>query len=160
MNVFIGRFEKDRSTGSLILRLILGAVMFAHGAQKLLGWFGGPGLATTINMMGSGPMGISPILIYMSVLAEFLGGIAMLLGLFTRFFAVAIFINMLVAVALVHLKNGFVGQGGYEYPLTLALIALANFFMGPGQFSLDHAMWREGRTWVLRVGRRKTVQAL
>jgi putative oxidoreductase len=128
-------------TAYLILRIGLGVIMFAHGAQKVLGWFGGNGLDATVAGMGKG-LGIPPFLVYLSAFTEFLGGMAMIFGILTRFFGIALTINMAVAVIGVHLKNGMLGQGGYEYPLSLGLMALAISIGGPGILSLDHLLFK------------------
>lgn len=134
-------FSNDnlKDSGILIIRLMLGAVMFAHGAQKVLGVFDGKGLDATVAMM-SGTFG--SFLPYLSAFTEFLGGLAMILGITTRFWGIAILINMLVAVLMVHLKNGFIGQGSYEFPLTLAMMALAVTIAGPGRISLDAVLFK------------------
>ena len=138
--LFTATTEESRDVAILILRLMLGAVMFAHGAQKVLGIFGGKGLEETVGMM-SGTFG--SFLPYLSAFTEFLGGIAMIFGIATRFWGIGIMINMLVAIFVVHLKNGFIGQGSYEYPLTLAVIALALTITGPGRYSLDVMLHRK-----------------
>ncbi len=140
MKVFIHSNQKLIGTAMLVIRVALGAIMFAHGAQKVLGIFGGKGLDATVAGMGTA-LGIPAWLVYLSAFTEFLGGIAMILGLLTRFFGIAITINMAVAVIGVHLKNGMLGQGGYEYALSLGIMALAVTFAGPGLFSLDHVLF-------------------
>ncbi|MDP4198388.1 MAG: DoxX family protein [Bacteroidota bacterium] len=145
--------------GILVIRLMLGAVMFAHGSQKVLGVFGGKGLETTVGMM-SGSYG--SLLPYLSAFTEFLGGAAMILGILTRFWGIGILINMSVAVMTVHLKNGFIGQGGFEFPLTLAMIALAITIMGPGRFSLDALLFKAHKKVELtsKAGNRRTMPPL
>lgn len=123
--------------GPLILRLAVGAVFFAHGAQKLFGWFGGPGIAGTAGFFGQ--IGLAPAALWAWVVAltEFFGGIALILGLVTSVAAVLLAINMSVAFFAAHLRNGFFLPGGVEYVLTLfaALVALA--LSGPGKWGLD-----------------------
>ena len=136
MKIFIGTNEKLISTAMLMLRIALGVIFFAHGSQKVLGLFGGKGLDATVAMMGK-MLSIPSRLFYFSAFAEFLGGIAMVLGLFTRFFSIALLINMLVAVFMVHLPRGFFAPTGFEFPGSLALTALAITLAGPGRFSLD-----------------------
>src|SRR3954452_20144979 len=89
-----------------LTRIVLGAVMFAHGAQKVLGWFGGGGLQPTLQMFG-GRMGIPAPLGLLSITSEVLGGFGLMLGLFGRLAASGVAVNMLVAASLVHLRNGF-----------------------------------------------------
>ncbi len=140
MKVFIHTNEKLIGAAVLVVRVSLGAIMFAHGAQKTLGIFGGNGLDATVAGMSAG-LGIPTWLVYLSVFTEFLGGIGLLLGLFTRFFGIAVLINMLVAVFAVHFKNGFLGATGFEFSGSLALMSLAIAIAGPGMFSLDHVLF-------------------
>ncbi len=127
----------------LILRLALGCIMFAHGAQKLLGWFGGPGPAGFVGWMRS--MHVPAFLAWIAMLAEFLGGAAIVLGLFFRIAALAIAIDMVVAVLLVHWKVGFfmnwgsvANRGeGWEYQLLIFAAAVALAMTGPGGYALQ-----------------------
>lgn len=140
--------QNQISAGLLIVRLILGFVIFAHGAQKVLGVWGGNGLEGTVGWMSS--MGIPAFMAYLSAFTEFIGGILMMLGLITRPVALAVCINMLVAVLTVHLKNGFLGQGGMEFALTLALLALAILIAGPGKYSLDQKLFLHNDSIIAR----------
>ena len=140
MKVFTHTNDKLVSTALLVLRIALGAIMFAHGAQKVLGVWGGMGLDATVKGM-SGMLGIPPFMVYLSAYTEFLGGLGILFGVLTRFFGVTVLINMLVAILAVHLKNGFFAPTGFEYPFSLALSALAITIAGPGAFSLDNLMF-------------------
>src|SRR5467141_1442219 len=90
---------------TLILRLVLGVVFFAHGAQKMLGWFGGPGFSGTMQLFSQ--MGIPPFLAFLAIAAEFFGGLGLILGFLGRVAALGIIVNMLVAVGAVHLPHGF-----------------------------------------------------
>jgi len=138
-----------------LLRVTLGVVFFAHGAQKALGWFGGPGLNGTIGMMTHG-LGIPLVFAICAILAEFLGGIGLILGLLGRVAAFAIAIDMAVAIALVHLRNGFFmnwtgthhGEG-FEYHLLAIAIAVVITVRGSGAWSLDRVWERTlgGRRW-------------
>ena len=105
---------------ALIIRVPVGIILMAHGAQKLFGWFDGNGLAGTAQWLSS--MGMEPGLL-MAILAggaEFFGGIALVLGLLTRPAALVAAFTMLVAIFSVHISNGlFSANGGYEYALTL-----------------------------------------
>ena len=136
MRVFSETHEKLIDTALLILRLTLGVFIFAHGAQKVLGVFGGKGLTATVAMIAKGS-GIPEWLLYVSAFVEFLGGIGMVLGLLTRFWGVALTINMIVATMQL------AGQGFFraELPATFALIALAITLAGPGAFSLDRILF-------------------
>jgi putative oxidoreductase len=124
--------------GLLLLRLVVGLTLAAHGAQKLFGWFGGPGLDGTgqfFAMLGF-PPGRRHAL--MAGLAESGGGLSLALGFLTPA-AVAIVISvMFVAAMSVHVKKGFfLTNGGYEYTLVLSIAALAVAFTGPGSLSVD-----------------------
>jgi putative oxidoreductase len=129
------------SIGLLILRLVVGLGLAAHGAQKLLGWFGGYGIAGTgqfLEQLGFRPGRLQAGL---AGLAEVLGGLFLAAGFLTPVAGAAIVAVMLVAAVSVHLKAGFFAQtGGYEYALVLAAAAIALAFTGPGALSLDHAL--------------------
>ena len=124
--------------GLLLLRLAAGLTLAAHGAQKLFGWFGGPGLDGTgqfFAMIGF-PPGRRHAL--MAALAETGGGLLLALGLATPLAAAAIISVMLVSIFTVHIKKGFFGQnGGYEYNLLLTVSGLTLAFTGPGSLSFD-----------------------
>jgi putative oxidoreductase len=129
-------------TGLLILRLALGVVFFAHGSQKVLGWFGGHGMHATAAAFVS--MGIPLFLAYIAMFTEFLGGMGLIFGVLSRLSALGIFINMAVAVLKVHIHNGFFmnwgmvpGKGeGYEYHILVMAICLMILFVGPGRFAI------------------------
>lgn len=128
-------------TGLLLIRIVLGIVFAAHGAQKLFGWFGGFGIAGTGGWLAS--MGFRPARLHATVsgLSEFGGGLLLAFGLLTPLGAAAVAGVMIVAIATVHLPNGFFNTaGGYEFNLTLAVTALALSFTGPGRYSLDRAL--------------------
>jgi putative oxidoreductase len=129
------------SIGLLILRLVVGLGLAAHGAQKLFGWFGGHGLEGTgqfLEQLGFRPGRLHAV---QAALAEFLGGLFLAAGFLTPAAAAAVVAVMLVAAVSVHLKGGFFAQnGGYEYALMLGAGALALAFTGPGELSLDQAL--------------------
>jgi putative oxidoreductase len=126
----------------LVLRLTLATVLWPHGAQKALGLFGGYGMAATVNGM-SQHLGIPAVLVYVVIAVEFLGPIALVLGVLTRLVALGIAIDMAVAAYLVHLPNGFFmnfagnqkGEG-IEYFIYAVGIALALVIAGPGRIAL------------------------
>lgn len=125
----------------LILRIALGIVFFAHGSQKLFGWFGGFGWAGTLGYFQQA-MGIPPFLAGISFLAEFVGGVLILLGLLTRPAALAIAVTMLVAGLKVGLPNGFFldstgPKDGVEFVFVLFLLAVYFVIKGSGRISLD-----------------------
>jgi putative oxidoreductase len=128
------------SISILLLRLTIGIILFVAGAGKVLGWFGGMGLETTIGIFTS-KMHIPAFLAYLSCFTEFIGGFLLITGLLTRPAAVAVFINMLVATIIVA-PNGFL-KGGAAYPLTLTIISLVILLSGPMVYSLD--------AWIFRV---------
>lgn len=124
--------------GLLVLRVVLGVIFAAHGAQKLFGSFGGPGLEGTAGFHGQ--LGIKPpyLMAVLAGLAEFVGGILVAVGFLTPIAAVALVVTMAVAVLTVHLRNGFFNMnGGYEFNLALAAMALALIFAGAGALSID-----------------------
>jgi putative oxidoreductase len=126
-----------------ILRLVLGIVFFFHGAQKMLGWFGGYGFSGTMNFFTHN-MGIPAVFAFLAIAAEFFGSLGLILGLLTRVAASGIIVNMVVAIVLVHHANGFFmnwfgnqkGEG-YEYHLLTIAVALAIVIRGAGAFSID-----------------------
>jgi putative oxidoreductase len=124
--------------GLLVLRVVLGAIMAAHGAQKLVGWFGGPGLDGTSAGLES--MGLKPPRVHAAVggASEFGGGLLLAFGLLTPLGAAAVAGVMIVAIATVHLKNGFFNAlGGYEFNLLIIATAIALAITGPGEISID-----------------------
>jgi putative oxidoreductase len=133
-------------TVPLILRLTLALVFFPHGAQKVLGWFGGYGFEGTMGFFTS-KMGLPYAIALLPVLTEFLAPFALIAGLGTRIAALAVGVDMLVAVLTVHLANGFFmnwfgtqkGEG-FEYHLLVIGIAIALVVQGAGRLSVDQAI--------------------
>lgn len=138
--------ETRHDTAALLARLALGMVMFPHGAQKLLGWFGGPGLGSTIDGMQA-QLGLPPFLTVLVVIAEFFGSLGLITGCLTRLSAAGIGAVMIGAVLTVHLQFGFfmnwfgaqAGEG-FEYHLLAIGLALALMVSGGGAWSLDHVV--------------------
>jgi putative oxidoreductase len=136
----------DDNPASVILRLVLGVVFFAHGAQKLLGWFGGPGFSGTMGLF-TGYLHIPAPFALLAIAAEFLGGLGLIVGFLTRIAAFGITVNMLVAIATVHRSFGFFmnwtgtqkGEG-FEYHLLVLAITAFLMIRGAGAFSVDHAI--------------------
>jgi len=122
----------------LVMRLVLGAIMIAHGYHKVFGGF-------HHHMEFVGSLGIPHWMAYLSAGTEFFGGIAVVLGLFTRFFSLAFVIEMGVAIWKVHFKNGLMGNGGYEFPLALATIALTLVCFDGGPWGLTFSGRAGGR---------------
>jgi putative oxidoreductase len=134
-------FRSSSQQADLILRLALGIVFFAHGAQKLLGWFGGYGWDGTVGFFTQA-LGVPAPLAGLAILTEFFGGIAIILGLLTRPAALGLAVTMLVAAFKVHLANGFFldQQGpadGIEYAFVLLLLSLYFTVKGAGTVSAD-----------------------
>lgn len=123
----------------LVLRLVLGVIMIGHSYSKVFG-----GLHKHVELVSS--LGLPGWLAYLSAAAEFLGGIAVIIGFFTSCAALAILIDISVAIWKVHFKNGLLGQGGYQFPLAVAAIAFALIFFGSGPISLDHILRGGGST--------------
>jgi putative oxidoreductase len=124
--------------GLLILRLVVGLLFAGHGVQKLFGWFGGRGMAGHTGILERLNMSPAPFWAWVSALAEFLGGLGLLFGLLTPLAAVALIGTMLVAIVKVHWAKGvWNGNGGFEFPLTMASVAFVVGLTGPGAYSLD-----------------------
>ena len=115
----------------LVMRLALGAVMLDHGYHKVFG-----GLHHHAQFVAS--LGLPAWTGYVSSFVEFFGGLLLLIGLFTRCAALAICIDLSVAIAKVHFHNGLIGNGASELPLALAALAFALIFFGGGSIALDH----------------------
>ncbi|HZO96925.1 MAG TPA: DoxX family protein [Gaiellaceae bacterium] len=133
------------SYGILLLRAVLGATIAAHGAQKLFGWWGGPGLRGTAGWFGGMRLRAPLPVALAAALAELLGGLGLALGLLTPFAAFAVATVMLVAIATVHAKNGFWNTaGGFELNLLIAAAAVALAATGGARFSLDRLIGWDG----------------
>jgi putative oxidoreductase len=136
-------FATDENWTALILRMVLGAVMLPHGAQKLFGWFGGGGFAGTMNAFQE-HMGIPAAVAFLVIISEFFGSLGLITGFLTRFCAFGTFCVMTGAVLMVHWPNGFFmnwfGQQageGFEYHLLAMAMAVALMIIGGGRWSLD-----------------------
>lgn len=129
---------------ALILRVPVGIIFAAHGAQKLFGWFGGYGLQGTGAWMDS--IGLSPgvLMAFLAGAVEFFGGLALILGLITRPAAAALAFAMLIAIFSVHFENGlFMSNNGYEFGLALLAASVSLLFSGAGKISLDRWLSRK-----------------
>lgn len=138
-------FATNKDVIPIFLRLTLGAVMFPHGAQKVLGWFGGGGFKFTLEGMTG--MGLPAAIVVMVMVAEFLGSLGLIFGFLTRLSALGVISVMLGAIFTVHQQYGFfmnwmgkqAGEG-FEYHLLAIGIAVALLVRGGGAFSIDRAL--------------------
>ena len=136
-------FQTDQSWVGLILRLTLGLVMFPHGAQKLLGWYGGFGFSGTMGFFTE-TMHLPWLIAFLVIIGESFGSVALLLGLLARFTAASLAVIMVGAIVTTHLPHGFfmnwfgkqAGEG-YEYHLLVIGIGLALLITGAGKWSVD-----------------------
>jgi putative oxidoreductase len=136
----------DDDVASLVLRVVLGIVFFAHGAQLTLGWFGGNGFAATMQFFTQN-MHIPAVFAFLAIMAQFLGSLGLIVGLLTRVAAFGIGMVMLVATVKVHLPVGFFmnwfgnqkGEG-YEYHLLAMAICIALMIKGGGKASIDRVL--------------------
>ncbi|HEX4022479.1 MAG TPA: DoxX family protein [Acidobacteriaceae bacterium] len=138
--------ETSNDSTYTVVRLVLGIVFFAHGAQKLLGWFGGFGYAGTMQFFTHG-MGIPAPLAVLAIMAEFLGGIGLIVGLLSRIAAIGIAIDMLVAIFMINIHVGFfmnwygMQKGeGFEYHLLALTLCFVVLMKGSGAISLDRLL--------------------
>ncbi len=132
----LGFLDKLQPLGLLVLRAALGVVMVAHGSQKVFG-----GLHGHLQLVHQ--LGIPAWMGYLSTTTEFVGGILLIAGLFTRFVGIAMAIEMSVAIAKVHWHNGLAHPGGMDLPLAIAAGAFALIFFGAGEISLDWVFFRD-----------------
>lgn len=136
----------DNDIATAIVRLVLGVIFFAHGAQKMLGWFGGYGFSGTMGFF-TGMMHIPALFAFLAIAAEFFGGLGLIFGFLTRIAALGIFCNMVVAVTIVHHQFGFFmnwtgaqkGEG-YEYHLLILAVTALLMIRGAGAASIDRAL--------------------
>jgi putative oxidoreductase len=132
-----------QDVGLLVVRLTVGLVLAGHGAQKLFGWFDGPGLEAT--SAGFARMGYDPGKLFAALAgaSELVGGLLLALGLLTPLATAAIVGVMFNAVAAVHWEKGvWAANGGFEYPLLIGMVGTAIALTGPGRLALDR-----GRPW-------------
>ncbi len=139
-------FATENNSVLTAVRVVLGVVMFAHGAQKMFGWFGGKGFDAAIHALVPGKY-VPPPLAFMAVCTEFFGGLALIVGLLTRLAALGITVDMIVAVAMVEGHEGFFmnweGQKhgeGYEYHLLVFAMTYALMLKGGGALSVDRLL--------------------
>ena len=130
-----------------VMRVILGVVFFAHGAQKMLGWFGGAGLKETLRTMRE-HLHLPAPLALLAVTSEFLGGLGLIVGLLSRVAAVGVCVTMFSAIVMVHWRYGLFMDWfgdrkahGIEYHLLAIALAIANVVRGGGAASLDRFLY-------------------
>ena len=136
----------DNDSATAILRFVLGVIFFAHGAQKMLGWFGGYGFSGTMGFF-TDVMHIPVLFAFLAITAEFFGGLGLILGFLTRIAALGIFSNMVAAIAMVHYRFGFFmnwtgaqkGEG-FEYHLLVLAITALLMIRGAGAVSIDRVL--------------------
>jgi putative oxidoreductase len=136
----------DNDSATAVLRFVLGVIFFAHGAQKMLGWFGGYGFSGTMGFF-TDVMHIPVLFAFLALTAEFFGGLGLILGFLTRIAALGIFFNMVVAIAMVHYRFGFFmnwtgAQKGEGFEYHLLVLAITAFLMirGAGAVSIDRVL--------------------
>lgn len=138
--------ETDNHHVTALLRIVLGVVFFAHGAQLLLGWFGGSGLRGSMQVF-TGMLHIPAPLAILAICSEFFGGLALLFGILTRLAAIGVGIDMIVATMMVHRHYGFFmnwfgtqkGEG-YEYHILVIAMAIYLLSEGAGTLSVDRIL--------------------
>jgi putative oxidoreductase len=138
-----GIYEKLMPFALPILRVGLGLILIPHGAQKFFGWFGGMGYEKFVALFNT--LGYKPGILWLTLVAltEFVGGILLVLGLFTRFAALAVVTFMIVAVHFTSAKGFFWLQQGLEYSLLILFVGLVFLIRGGGDYSLDKRLGRE-----------------
>lgn len=141
MSIINKALATNNSFSALALRLPLGIIFAAHGAQKLFGWFGGYGLQGTGQWMESIGLGPGVLMAALSGSAEFFGGLALILGLLIRPAALVLAVTMLVAIFTVHISNGlFMSNNGYEFGLALLAGTVSLLISGGGRASIDRLL--------------------
>jgi len=138
--------QTNENTTSTIIRLVLGVILFPHGAQKLLGWFGGYGFENTMGFL-TGAAGLPWIIAFLVIILEFFGALALILGIGTRIVSVGILSLFTGIIFTSHIGNGFFmnwsgsqNGEGFEYHLLVIGMALALLVNGAGKWSLDYTL--------------------
>jgi putative oxidoreductase len=143
-------FKTNENTAATIIRIVLGVILFPHGAQKLLGWFGGYGFDGTMGFL-TGTAGLPWIIAFLVVILEFFGALALIFGFGTRIVAAGVIALFTGIIFTSHASNGFFmnwsGQlpgEGYEYHLLVIGMSLALLVSGAGKWSVDYALQKKG----------------
>ena len=126
--------DRLQPLGLLVMRIVLGVIMMAHGYQKYSN-----GVGKTAEFFAH--MGIPAWCAYLVTCTELLGGLLLIIGLLTRVWGLGLAIDMFVAIWKVHWKNGLMAQGGYQFPIALFSLAFALIFFGAGSISLDAVLF-------------------
>jgi putative oxidoreductase len=141
-----------------LLRLVAGVVFFAHGAQKMLGWFGGYGFHGTMGFFTQ-ELHLPAVLAFLAICAEFFGGLGLIVGFLTRIAAFGVLCNMVTAVLLVHHRFGlFMNWGGdqkgegFEFHLLAIAVMLAIIIRGAGAYSVDYMLSRTSQMQAATTG--------
>lgn len=142
-------FQTNEDSATMILRIMLGLVLFPHGAQKMLGWFGGYGFSGTMNFFTS-TAGLPWIIGFLVIIIEFFGSLFLITGFAVRLTALAVITDMIGIIFKSHAQNGFfmnwfgnqAGEG-YEYHLLVIAMAFALLINGAGKWSADYALYRK-----------------
>ncbi len=133
--------RSDAGLAPLALRIPVGLVFMAHGAQKLFGAFGGYGLEGTAKFMASLGMPAAYLMALLAGSAEFFGGAALLIGVLVRPASAVLAFTMVVAIATVHISNGlFMSNNGYEFALSLLAVTISLLISGAGKLSIDQLL--------------------
>ena len=142
-------FQTNESIASTIIRIVLGLILFPHGAQKMLGWFGGYGFNGTMGFL-TGTAGLPWIMAFLVIAIEFFGAIALIVGFATRIVAVGIISLFTGIIATSHLQNGFfmnwygnLKGEGYEFHLLIIGMAIALLVSGAGKWSVDYVLQKK-----------------
>lgn len=142
-------FQTNESNATTIIRIVLGLILFPHGAQKMLGWFGGYGFDGTMGFL-TGTAGLPWIMAFLVIAIEFFGAIALIVGFATRIVAVGIISLFAGIVFTSHLQNGFfmnwagnLKGEGYEYHLLIIGVAIALLVSGGGKWSIDYVLQKK-----------------
>jgi len=142
-------FQTNESNASTIIRIVLGLILFPHGAQKMLGWFGGYGFNGTMGFL-TDTAGLPWIIAFLVIAIEFFGSIALIVGFATRIVAVGIISLFTGIIATSHLQNGFfmnwygnLKGEGYEFHLLILGMAIALLVSGAGKWSVDYALQKK-----------------
>jgi putative oxidoreductase len=163
MAAYCRKFGNNQDLAQLSIRVMLGTVMFPHGAQKAFGWFHGPGLQGTLE--GFTGMGFPPWAALLLIFLESGGALLLVAGFLSRLWAMGFLVSMTVCMALNHVRHGFFmnwygqQQGeGFEYHLLVIGICLALIIGGGGRYSLDRLLCRQ-KTARLPIGSRQGIRA-